>query len=169
MYNPREDSFLLISCLDKYIHQDTIFLEIGAGSGIISEQAKRLGAKVLAIDVDKDVVQQLKKKINARVSNLFDNIKKTEKFDIIVFNPPYLPEDKHDKQKDTSGGKRGDETILKFLEQAKLYLNKKGKVLLLLSTHTPRTRINKLLKNYHSRKIAEEKLFFETLEVLELS
>jgi hypothetical protein len=61
-----------------------------------------------------------------------------------------------------------DETIINFLQQAPSHLNKHGKILLLLSSMTPRKRINKILKNYKHKKIADEKLFFETLEVFEL-
>jgi release factor glutamine methyltransferase len=168
MYTPREDSYLILSCINKYIKKNIKFLEIGAGSGIISQNAQKMGAVVLAVDIDEDVVKELKnKKINAIQSNLFSNVK--GKFDIIVFNPPYLPEDKYDKQADTSGGQKGDETIINFLRQASDHLNKNGKILLLLSSLTPRTKINKILRNFNQKKIAEEKLFFETLEVLEIS
>jgi len=171
MYTPAEDSFLLLKNINKYIKPGTKFLEIGAGSGIISEKAKQLGAEVLATDIDSEVVGQLKRKnINIIKSNLFNNINNKDKFDLIVFNPPYLPEHKHDKKKDTTGGKRGDETIIKFLKQAKNYLNKDGKILLITSSLTPMKKIDKILdKDYKSRIIDKKKLFFEQLFLYELS
>lgn len=168
MYQPEEDSYLLLNILNKYVKKSMKVLEIGAGSGIISEKAKQLGADVLAVDIDSQAIAQLKKKaINAKQSDLFSNIK--GRFDLIIFNPPYLPEHKYDKQKDTTGGKKGDETIINFLLEAKNYLNKNGKILLLLSSLTPRERINKIIRKiWQKKKIKEDKLFFEKLEIWEI-
>lgn len=107
------------------------------------------------------------KPIQVIQSNLFSKLNKDEKFNLIIFNPPYLPKNKYDKQKDTSGGKQGDETILKFLNQSKRYLDKKGKIILLLSSLTPKLKINNLIKKLKlkKRRIAEKKLFFERLEL----
>ena len=87
------------------------------------------------------------------------------KFDLILFNPPYLPEDKFDKGLDTTGGKNGSEVINKFLIQAKRYLNKNGKILILTSSLTK--KINWQI--YSKKKLAEKRIFFETLYVWELS
>jgi len=102
-------------------------------------------------------------------SDLFKNIENS--FDLIIFNPPYLPESKYDKEKDTTGGKRGDETILRFLKQVKKYLNKNGKIFLLMSSLTPKYRIEKEIEKQGiiCKKITEKILFFETLEVYILS
>ena len=110
-------------------------------------------------------------KIRAIHSNLFEKIKGT--FDLIVFNPPYLPEDKRedkDSALSTTGGKKGDEVIIYFLKQAALHLNNNGTILLLTSSLTPETRINNLMKRLKlkSKVIAIQKLFFEQLFVLEI-
>lgn len=172
MYLVSEDSFLLLNNLNKYLKKNLRILEIGAGSGIISQKAKKLGAEVLCVDIDKKVVKQLiKKHLNARVSNLFSNIKKTENFNLIVFNPPYLPEHKYDKQKDTSGGKKGYELSLKFLKQAKKHLDKDGKILLLLSSFSNLLEFKQKIKklNIKIKTIAKKKLFFEQLHLFEIS
>lgn len=144
---------------------------MGSGSGIQTLTCINLGFKnVLASDIDKESLDYLKqKKLKVIKSNLFEKI--PARFDLIIFNPPYLPENKYDKAKDTSGGKLGDETVLAFLKQAKSHLNEKGKILLLLSSLTPRSRINKLLKKlkYNKKTLATQKLFFEHLEIWFLS
>ena len=172
MYIPSEDSFFLSETLKKYFSNTKIksktVLDIGTGTGIQAETLLEFFDKnsILCSDIDEEAVKYAKlKKFHTIKSDLFKKIK--EKFDFIVFNPPYLPELKYDKEKDTTGGKLGDETILKFLRQIKNHLNKNGKVFLLLSSLTPRTRIKKELEkqNLICKKIAEKKLFFEKLEV----
>ena len=143
---------------------------MGSGSGIQAETCLKLGfKKVLCADIDKESLEFLKnQKLKTKKSNLFSNIK--SKFDLIIFNPPYLPEDKFDKQKDTTGGKKGDETILRFLKQAKNHLKKDGKILLVLSSFTPKTKINQAIRQnkYKKIKLAEKNIFFEKLFVYEI-
>jgi len=173
IYQPAEDSYLIEKQIKKYAKNKSV-LDMGSGSGILAKSAiKNKALSVLAVDINPEAVKHLKKNnIPCVKSNLFSNIK--EKFDLIMFNPPYLPRDKReDKQSQlaTTGGKKGDEIILKFLKQVKKHLNKKGKILLLLSSLTPKDKILFLLKNQNlkHKKIAEEKLFMESLEVWEIS
>ncbi|MCX8159010.1 MAG: DUF2431 domain-containing protein [Candidatus Pacearchaeota archaeon] len=174
IYQPREDSYLLQKQVKKYAKNKSV-LDIGSGSGIQALSAIESGAKsVLATDINDDAISFLKSQnINAIKSNLFSKIKKTEKFDLIVFNPPYLPrEKKEDKESalSTTGGKMGDEIILRFLKQAKSHINKKGIILIVLSSLTPKDRIINLLKNKKMKYkvISRQHLFFETLEVWEI-
>ena len=121
IYNPREDSFLLEKEVKKYAKGKS-FLDMGAGSGIQAKAAQSAGAKsVLCADINKEAVKELKSLgFKAVKSDLFSNIK--EKFDVISLNPPYLPEDKLEDKASrlaTTGGKKGDEIILRFLRDAK--------------------------------------------------
>ncbi|MEK6825860.1 MAG: HemK2/MTQ2 family protein methyltransferase [Nanoarchaeota archaeon] len=169
IYVPAEDSFLLAHEVRKNVEGKT-FLDMGAGSGIQCEEALKAGASsVLAVDDDRVIVQLLKRKnIPALHSDLFEKIK--ERFDVIVFNPPYLPFDEREDKESrriTTGGKNGDELILRFLKEAPKHLNRKGMILLLLSSLTPKKIILKLLEKQKMRYeiVAKEKLFFEKLEV----
>jgi len=146
------------------------FLEIGSGSGIQLTTAFKSGVKrknIFACDLNPKSIKHCKKLgFNCIKSSLFSKIK--GKFDLIVFNPPYLPACKHDKKIDTTGGKKADKTILDFLKNLKKHLKPKGKALLLLSSLTPIEKINKELKNYKTRLILSKKLFFEELYVYEI-
>ncbi len=163
IYEPAEDSFLLEEQVKKYAKGKV--LDMGAGSGIQSEAAKN--SDVLAADINPEVVSYLKKKgIKAIESDLFSNIK--GKFDLIIFNPPYLPKDKRepkDSSISTAGGEKGNEIIERFLKQAKNYLKKDGKILMVFSSLTP--DIDKIIEkyNYKYKKLSEKSLFFETLYV----
>lgn len=64
-----ETTKLCILSLKKYINQDTVLLDAGSGSGILSIIAKKLGAKeVLGIDIDENATTSAKE--NAQVNNL---------------------------------------------------------------------------------------------------
>jgi release factor glutamine methyltransferase len=169
IYQPREDSYLLEKEVIKFAKGKRV-IDIGTGSGIQALAAKRGGAKsVIACDINPEAVRfVLEKGIEALESDLFSKI--TDKFDLIVFNPPYLPEDDREDEESrliTSGGKRGDEIILRFIKQARDHLNRGGKILLLISNLTPQKEIvsliNKLGLNY--RILEENKFDFERLEV----
>ena len=169
IYEPAEDSFLLAEQI-KFFAKNKKILDMGTGSGILAQEAKKSGAKeVLAADINKESKDFLKnKKIKFIHSNLFSNTK--GKFDLIIFNPPYLPLDKREDVKSsliTAGGRKGDEIIIEFLKQSKKHLNKKGIILIVLSSLTPKKRINQLIrKNTMAKKVLAKKSFFmETLEV----
>ena len=169
IYQPSEDSYFLSEVLKKEIHnKDAKIIEIGVGSGIQLETLRDLGIKnIYGVDINNDAVYLcLEKGFNVKKSNLFSNIPKSQKFDIIIFNPPYLPESKFDKLPDTSGGKKGDETIIEFLKQAKIHLEKNGSIFLLTSSFTPKIDFKKF--NYEAKLIAEKNLFQEKLWVWEL-
>jgi release factor glutamine methyltransferase len=181
LYSPEEDSFLLEKEVKKYLSSLTKeqkskinILDMGSGSGIQAKACITSGIKkqnILCADIDKETIKYLKKqKLKKIQSNLFSNINKESKFDLIIFNPPYLPEDKQDKGLDTTGGKEGHETIIKFLQEAKEHLAKKGKILLLVSSLSKPRIIKKEIKrlNYKKTKLSELKTFFEKLEIWDI-
>jgi len=179
IYLPSDDSYLLVESLKKIIpkikNKSIKILDMGSGSGIQAQTCIDAGFNnILVSDIDKEVVNNLKDKgFNSVQSDLFSNIPIKDKFGLIIFNPPYLPKDKQEpkeSRKATTGGSRGDEIILKFLKQAKFHLNENGKILLLLSSLTPKERIILLIKklNLKYMQIASKKLFFEELYVWQI-
>ncbi len=177
MYNQSDDSYFFAEFLKNYLRnlpknkkKELKFLDLGCGSGILSQTALDSGIKkqnVLASDINKKAADYVKNKLNIKAiqSNLFSKIK--QKFNLIAFNAPYLPEDKNEPKEsrlETTGGKRGDEISLKFIKQAKQHLKKQGKILLLISSLTPINKINKL----NPKIIARKKLFMEELLILEI-
>jgi release factor glutamine methyltransferase len=161
----------------KNLYQISI-LDMGAGSGIQAKTCKKLGFNnILTADINPLAVQELKKQgFKSVKSNLFSDIKKEnkkQKFDLIIFNPPYLPEDKLEPKSSrlsTTAGKKGYELIIKFLKQAKQFLNSGGRILLLFSSLSQPSIIKKQSKSlgYNIELISSKKLFFEELFVYEI-
>ncbi len=170
IYDPHDDSFLLQQQVQVFARHKHV-LDMGTGSGLQAKAALKAEAKsVLAVDIDEDAVAYCKKKgIDAIKSDLFEKISDDSQFDLIVFNPPYLPKSKGedaDSERITTGGYHGDELTLKFLEQALLHLTDGGVILIIVSDLARLDRLeafikaNKLVKTVVSRK----KLFMEELQ-----
>jgi len=175
IYIPDEDSYLLSEVLRKQIpkllanNKNLKFLEIGCGSGIQLQTAFDSGVKkslVFSCDINHKSVKHCKKfGFNSVVSDLFEKIK--GKYDVIVFNPPYLPLDFREPEESkiaTTGGLQGSEIINEFLRQSKKHLAKNGKIFLVSSSLTK--GINFL--GFRKEIIEKKKIFFEELKVWEL-
>ena len=178
MYSPKEDSYLMSRILKEQIPEilkqnpDLKFLEIGTGSGIHLETASNTGIKkqnIFSSDIDMKSVEHCNLLgFNCIYSDLFEKI--NDKFDLIIFNPPYLPEnpdEPKDSQRETTGGKKGNEIILRFLKQAKSHLNKNGKIFLITSSLAEDVDFEKL--GYKAKEIGCETMFFERLCVWEIT
>ena len=103
-------------------------------------------------------------------SNLFSNVR--GKLDLIIFNPPYLQEDKNEPRNsriNTTAGKKGYEIIIKFLKKARSHLTKKAQIILLFSSLSQPKIILKEAKKlgYNYSLLNKKKLFFEELFVYE--
>jgi HemK-related putative methylase len=174
VYEPAEDSeffrgFLLEKLpllLEK--NPNLKFLEVGSGSGFLLETVFEFLDKmnIWACDINPNAVKICKEKgFNCVKSDLFSDFNRI-KWDIIIFNAPYLPLDRReplDSQIATTGGELGDEISVRFIQQAKDYLNNGGKIFLLVSSLTPLNR----LKEFNFKIVARKKLFMEELLILE--
>jgi release factor glutamine methyltransferase len=180
LYEPQEDSELLRRFVEQEARGDV--LDMGAGSGILALAAvrKREVTSVLAVDSDEESLTHLKKeiakeddavkkKITAVKSDLFRNLG-ADRFDTIVCNPPYLPDENDDSHPALYGGPGGWEFIARFLSEAKNHLNKGGIILLLFSSLSNKERILQLMKSegYHSIELSVAYHFFEQLYVYKL-
>ena len=180
VYEPSEDTFLLMDSLDALnIKPTDTILEIGTGTGIIALHTAKCASHVTATDINPYALECAKKNASKNnikniqfiKSNLFTNI--TRKYDIIIFNPPYLPQAKEETTDDIidcawNGGKSGRETTGKFLDHAPLYLEEQGQILILDSGKSDyKKSIDTLEKKGFITKITKRlNLFFEELVVI---
>ncbi len=178
IYAPAEDSYLMSRILKEQLpaliseNPELKFLEIGVGSGIHLQTVSNLGLKkenIFSSDINMNSVNHCNLLgFNCIYSDLFENIK--GKFDLIIFNPPYLPLDSNepkDSSLATTGGVKGNEIILRFLKDAKNYLKENGRIFLITSTLSEEINFTNL--GYNSEEIGCEKLFFERLCIWELT
>lgn len=176
VYNPTEDSLLLSEVLEKEIppllkkNAGLKVLEIGVGSGIQLETLEKVGVKkenITGCEIHKESIALCKKKgFFVIPSDLFENVQ--GKFDVIIFNPPYLPEDERedfDSRRSTTGGRKGSEIINFFLKEAKSFLYKSGVIFLVVSSLTKDIHYDQ----YFVEKIRKKFLFFEAISVLKCS
>ena len=149
VYPPSDDTFLLLELL--YVDKGETVLEIGTGSGIVSIHCAKKGASVTAVDKSQSALDTAKKNaegngtdIRFKESDLFSNIEGI--YDVIIFNPPYLPVHEDLEQDDRwDGGEVGDEVILQFLKDVDKYLREDGRVYLVFSDMARLERIESLI------------------------
>lgn len=154
VYEPAEDSFLAASLLSEYLsgmkNRGIRVLDMGTGTGILGLLASSspLVKEVVFADVNKAALQLAKSnserngsllKATQRfiLSDLFSEIGEEEFFDLILFNAPYLRNEKDDEEKEHnpwSGGKEGVELSIRFLDGVASHLNQDGKVILVASS-----------------------------------
>lgn len=171
MYLPSHDSFLLRDSVEQYCGRSA--LEIGAGSGIILKTLYENFKIVVGTDISFESLRYCKGNLSNDVMLVCCDAASVfrYKFDLIVSNPPYLPEEEDKKQEPAIyGGSTGIETTLRFIKSAVSALSQNGKMLIIISTLSDISKIDDLIieMKLKKRTISEKKLFFETLSIVEI-
>jgi len=174
VYEPDEDTFLLISALQNSGLAGKTCLEIGCGSGIITLFLAKRAKSVVAADINPEAVASAKENAalnsikNAKFikSDLFSNV--TGTFDLIAFNPPYLPDEPESRDIALDGGKDGRKIINRFLRSVPKFLNENGVLFILESSLSQYPKTIRHLKNagFDAQIVAEKKLGWEVLVVI---
>ncbi|MCX9084132.1 MAG: class I SAM-dependent methyltransferase [Candidatus Methanoperedens sp.] len=173
VYEPAEDSFLLAEAALPRILDSNRILEIGCGSGLISAVIKNnTKAQIIGIDINPHAVKCTKDNgVDAIRGDLLSCVK--GKFDLIIFNPPYLPTNDEERTDDwinaaLDGGNNGRKIIDRFLLKAREHLVDNGRILLLVSSFTDIEEVkSKMLSlGYFVEEICKERYNFEELLVI---
>lgn len=174
VYPPAEDTFLLLDSLE--VSKGLKVLEMGCGTGLVSCHIAYNGAELTAADINPKAVDctsnNLKNnnlKGSTVISNLFQNIH--EKFNLIVFNPPYLSAEEEGCgiiEKAWAGGPTGTEILAEFLKQGRNHLLPDGRITVLLSSEMDLKVLDEVLSNFNRKKLKTRRCFFEELWVEEL-
>ncbi|MDQ4072844.1 MAG: methyltransferase [Thermoproteota archaeon] len=174
MYTPSEDTFFIADIISGFF--GNYALEIGAGTGYLTKILCKNYRIVIATDIDFNAIKHAKSSLDGfRNKTLLCcdvSYPVRFRFDLIISNPPYLPQDKEDLFDNAIyGGITGLETTFKILNLAKSSLKDKGKIVIVKSSLTRDEEFGKFIKqNFLTAKIiAKKKLFFETLEIIEIS
>jgi len=178
VYTPSDDTFLLAENLE--IKKGNSVLEIGTGSGLVSMYASKLTEDITATDINYNALELAEKNfkknnintIKLEFGDLFQPIK-NRKFDVILFNTPYLPTDKEDIIDNDlnyafDGGLNGRKVIDLFLKEVKNHLNDKGIVQMIQSSLSdPEKTLLEFDKQGFIAEIAKsERFFFEEIVLI---
>lgn len=200
VYKPSDDSYLIIDYFKKNVNLHNFdginisdihnILDLGTGTGIIALLIQIIKAnnpnfnpKIYASDILKEAIETAK--INEKLnnfegeiifiqSNLFESFLDYHKksFDIIVFNPPYLPSsDLIEKNKSSvdyswNGGVNGYNIFLDFLDQAKSFLkNKDGYIYYISSSRTNLKKLDEYIeqRGFKNKILDKKHVFFEDI------
>ncbi|MBT3835897.1 methyltransferase [Candidatus Woesearchaeota archaeon] len=177
IYEPAEDSYLLQK--EVQAHAEGRVLDLGTGSGIQGLAAIKSPRvrEVLSVDINENAISELQKiirqqklrKIKVLKSNLFENI--TGKFNTIIFNPPYLPQDEGIEDAALYGGKKGWEVSEQFFHKASSHLISNGNILFLFSTLTNKEKVEEIIGHhlFQFKELSSEKMAWEKLYVYEIT
>ncbi len=169
-YVPSEDTALLIEVLSGF--EGERCLEIGFGSGAVL--ASLSGRFSLSVGTDVMPLDQARESARGRAAGviLADRAScfRPGAFDLVAFNPPYLPSEGF-QDRAVDGGEGGVEVSIKFLDDALRVLKKDGRIVLLLSDRGDLQRFLARSKTMGLSAVEKrrKRLFYETLVVYELS
>ncbi len=187
-YRPAEDTHLAIKSIESVLVRSKTkmaVLDMGTGSGILGIRAaiSSMVAHVTFADINPQAISLARYnvglnrgKINAACSfaqsDLFSNIR--GKFDLIIFNAPYLIHEEKDidmLSKAWDGGPSGVEVSISFLERAKQHLNTGGRVILVASSHSDLQKLEHAINElgYVVEGQGKEHVSFEDIISFELA
>ena len=184
VYEPAEDSFLIADAVKEVVKLEDDVLDAGTGCGLLAVVAAKKAHKVVATDLNPHAVEcarlnarknGLAGNVEVRLGDLFQPVLNTEKFDLILFNAPYLPSAPDDQktwiERAWAGGPTGRLLIDRFIVEAPLQLKRNGKMLLAQSSLADIDKTLRKLseKRLVARIVAEKKEPFEKIVVIQAS
>lgn len=202
VYTPSDDTYLLLNYFNNNISNQDIdglplnevknILDMGTGTGIIAiffqqliENLSGFNPHIYASDISKKAIECAKRNeqrykyvdsityINSDLFNAFPS-HLTHKFDIITFNPPYLPSFEfrrtHKTRKEDlawDGGEKGYELFLRFIDTVRDYLapHKRSCVYYIISSRANLKEFYEILeeKNFKNKILDKVHIFFEDI------
>jgi release factor glutamine methyltransferase len=156
VYQPAEDTFLLLSACEDECRRNDSVLEIGCGTGCIafslkSRDSRRACRLVLATDINPHAVVAARSLgLDVVRADLLSGIRGP--FDLVIFNPPYLPTDPEERINDwlefaLDGGPDGRAVISRFITTVDGVLTPEGRFLLLVSSLTGLEDVLRLIED----------------------
>lgn len=163
VYEPAEDTFQLLEAIK--IRKDDRVLELGTGCGLIALSCAQQGAKVVCTDINPHAIALARRNyqinrplirgsIEVKNGDMFSVIRSDECFDIMIFNPPYLPTRAEDRvggtgwfDISTDGGVDGLALTKRFLKELSKHLAKNGCAYTVFSSLSDRTKLENYVSN----------------------
>jgi release factor glutamine methyltransferase len=180
VYEPAEDTFLIAE--NMRVTEDDTVLDMGTGCGILAVLAAEKAKSVLAVDVNPYALQcavknaennGVKERIDFRQGDLFQPIKQNERFNLILFNAPYLPSEPDEEKswigKAWAGGRNGRKILDRFVMDAPNFLAAGGRIQLVQSSLSDVNRTIEMFGELDLRAtvVAQVKVAFESIVLVE--
>lgn len=173
VYQPEADTYLLLSAAVDEVKPGDRVLEVGTGSGLIAAAVGKV-APVTATEINAHAAVCARRAgVEVVRCDLISALR--DPFDLIIFNPPYLPTAPDERIDDwleyaLDGGADGRETIARFAADVGSVLAPGGRILLLLSSLTGLEEVKGLFAGhgYSGDVVRQEKVEDEVLYVLRI-
>jgi len=139
VYSPEADTFLLARAARAEVKAGDRILEVGTGSGYIAAELVQI-CDVVATDINPHAALCARERgVDVLRGDLFSGIRGT--FDLILFNPPYLPTQPDERIDDwleyaLDGGECGRAVIERFAADVRRVLAPSGRCLIVISSLT---------------------------------
>lgn len=140
VYPVEADTLLMLEAAREECRTDDRVLEVGTGSGHIAASLHPLVGCILAVDINPHAAHAARRRgLDVVRTDLFAGLR--GRFDLVLFNPPYLPTSPEERIDDwleyaLDGGPDGRRTITRFLGGLREVLAPRGRALLLVSALT---------------------------------
>lgn len=177
VFNPR--FFVTSELMARHLHveRDDVVLDVGTGSGVLAVVAARDSRSVVAIDINPDAVRCARDNarrngvdVDVREGDLFEALRDDERFDVIVFNPPYmegvargpLGQALHDPHKSIA---------TRFFAGARQHLAEGGHLRVLYSSIADPERLLAIASEHgwDHEVVAQQRTLFETYSIYRLT
>ncbi|QPV62316.1 methyltransferase domain-containing protein [Halosimplex litoreum] len=173
VYQPAEDSKLLADAVVERVGEGDRALDVGTGSGYVAARLREAGADAVGADLNPHACRQAAEAgmpvVRADLTGAF----RDRAFDVVTFNPPYLPTEAEQEWDDwmeraLSGGENGRAAIDPFLDDVSRVLTPDGAAYLLVSSLTDPDAVRERAteNGLASEEVASESHPFETLLVM---
>ncbi len=193
VYDPSDDTFLLMDALEADLHllNPLICLEVGSGTGIVSAFVSKF-FEVFHVAVDVNLIACATTRDTGKLNhaefdvvngNLTAGLRLNGAVDVLLFNPPYVLTSPSEVGKKTieaawAGGIDGRQVIDQFLPLVPVFcanskdiLTQSGIFYLVVINENRPDEICQIMRSYglHSRTLMYRKAGFEGLSVLAFS
>lgn len=173
VYQAAEDSALLARAARESVAPGDRVLDVGTGSGYVASVLADAGADAVGVDLSPLACEQARANGVEVVRGDLLAPFRAAAFDLVVFNPPYLPTPEDREWDDwmehaLSGGEDGRRLVDPFLDDVERVLAPGGDALLLVSSLTDPEAVRAYAwdRGLESERVTSEKHPYEELVVL---
>lgn len=172
-YEPGDDTHMMQRVLREREATPTgRALDVGTGSGALAATLQELGWPVVATDINPHAASATREKLGPVVAR--GDLAKAMRgpFEVVVFNPPYLPSDEDERLEgwiDAAfhGGEGGIEVTLAFLADLPRYLAPGGRAYIVVSDRADLAGLTRAIDaaGFEAYVMASMRFFFEEIAI----